>query len=161
VQSREEKSYFMTEHKRKFEWVEKWEKMTSERARIDAKVHKTAIVYNTKNGRVKEHYDGTIEIINTEENRGENMREKERIFRIMTLLQTIWEKHPDWRFNQLISNLQHMYSSQNDGFGQRMMKEQGSLGYEVKSSYLDFFYLEDDKWEEFLQNVIDNKAKDD
>lgn len=54
-----------------------------------------------------------------------------------------------------------MYSSQNDGFGQRMMKEQGSLGYEVKSSYLDFFYLEDDKWEEFLQNLIDNKAKDD
>lgn len=38
----------------------KWAKMTGERARIDAKVHKTAIVYNTKNGWVKEFYDGTL-----------------------------------------------------------------------------------------------------
>ncbi|MDR4887523.1 hypothetical protein RGU12_08100 [Fredinandcohnia sp. QZ13] len=151
----------MTENKRKFEWVDKWAKMTGERARIDAKVHKTAIVYNTEAGWVKEHYDGTIEIINTKENRGENMREKERINRIMSLLQRIWEQQPDVRFNQLISNLQHMYSSQNEGYGQRMMKEKGSLGDEAESSYLDLFYLEDDKWEEFLQKLVDNRATDD
>lgn len=65
----------------------KWAKMTGERARIDAKVHKTAIVYNTKNGWVKEFYDGTIQRIDTEENRGVEMRGKERINRIMSLLQ--------------------------------------------------------------------------
>ncbi|MGY0694076.1 hypothetical protein ACW2QC_15060 [Virgibacillus sp. FSP13] len=151
----------MTENKRKFEWVDKWVKMSGERARIDAKVHKTAIVYNAKHGWVKEYYDGTIERMDIEENRGKKMREKERINRIMTLLQTIWVQQPEWRFNQLISNLQGMYSAENEGYGQRMMKEQGPLGDEVKSSYLDFFYLEDDKWEEFLQKMVDNKAKDD
>lgn len=149
----------MTEHKRKFEWVDKWAKMTGERARIDAKVHKTAIVYNTEDGWVKEHYDDTIEIIYTKENRGENMREKERINRIMSLLQRIWEQQPDVRFNQLISNLQHMYSSENEGYGQRMMKEKGPLGDGV-GYYLDLFYLEDDKWEEYLQRIVDNLEKD-
>ncbi|WP_033827768.1 hypothetical protein [Bacillus andreraoultii] len=145
----------MTEHKRKFEWVDKWAKMTGERARIDAKANKTAIVYRTEKGWVREHYDGTIETINSEENGGGKMREKERINRIMSLLQRIWEQQPDIRFNQLISNLQHMYSSQNEGYGQRIMKEKGPLGDEVESSYLDLFYLEDDKWEEFLQRIVD------
>jgi hypothetical protein len=61
----------MTEPKRKFEWVDKWAKMTGERARIDAKVYKTAIIYNTKNGWVKEFYDGTIETIDNGENEAE------------------------------------------------------------------------------------------
>lgn len=100
----------MTENKRKFEWVDKWAKMTGERARIDAKANKTAIVYNTKHGWVKEYYDGTIESMDNEKNRGEKMREKERINRITSLIQRIWEQQPDMRFNQLISNLQHIYS---------------------------------------------------
>lgn len=150
----------MTENKRKFEWVDKWAKMTGERARIDAKVHKTAIVYRTEQGWVKEHYDGTIERINTEENRGGEMREKERINRIMSLLQRIWEQQTDVRFNQLISNLQHMYSSQNEGYGQRMMIEKGPFGDEAESSYLDFFYLEDDQWEALLKRIVDDQEKD-
>jgi len=48
---------------RKFAWVDKWAKMTGERARIDAKAHKTAIVYQKDGRTVKEHYDGTIEYI--------------------------------------------------------------------------------------------------
>lgn len=150
----------MTENKRKFEWVDKWAKMTGERARIDAKVHKTAIVYRTEQGWVKEHYDGTIERINTEENRGGKMREIERINRIMSLIQRIWEEEPDMRFNQLISNLQNMYSSQNEGYGQRMMIEKESFGDETESSYLDFFYLEDKEWEAFLQQIVDDQKKD-
>ncbi|WP_141130640.1 hypothetical protein [Virgibacillus dokdonensis] len=150
----------MTENKRKFEWVDKWAKMTGERARIDAKVHKTAIVYRTEQGWVKEHYDGRIERINTEENRGEKIREIERINRIMSLIQRIWEEEPDIRFNQLISNLQYMYSSQNEGYGQRMMIEKGSSGDETESSYLDFFYLEDKEWEAFLQKIVDDQKKD-
>ncbi|MBU5466271.1 hypothetical protein KQI49_05420 [Virgibacillus sp. MSJ-26] len=150
----------MTENKRKFEWVDKWAKMTGERARIDAKANKTAIVYRTERGWVKEHYDGTIERINTGENSGGEMREKERINRIMSLLQAIWEQQTDVRFNQLISNLQHIYSSQNEGYGQRMMIEKEQFGEETESSYLDFFYLEDKEWEAFLQRIVDDQQKD-
>lgn len=151
----------MTEHKRKFEWVDKWAKMTGERARIDAKIHKTAIVYRTEQGWVKEHYNGKIEIINSEEKRSSTiMREKERIKRIMSLLEKIWQQQPDVRFNQLISNLHTMYSSQNEGDSQRKMKEKGPVGDEVESSYLDFFYLENGKWEEFLQRLVDDQEKD-
>lgn len=76
------------------------------------------------------------------------------------LLQRIWEQQSDMRFNKLISNLQHMYSSQNEGYGQRMLTEKGSFGEEVKYSYFDFFYLEDDKWEKFLQRMVDGQEKD-
>lgn len=64
------------------------------------------------------------------------------------------------RFNKLISNLQHMYSSQNEGYGQRMLTEKGSFGEEVKYSYFDLFYLEDDKWEKLLQRMVDGQEKD-
>lgn len=45
---------------RKFEWIDKWVKMTGERAKIDAKANNTCIVYNTKEGSVREYPDGTI-----------------------------------------------------------------------------------------------------
>lgn len=73
----------MTDSERKFGWVDDWAKMTGERARIDAKVHKTAIVYNTKMSKVKEFYDGTIQRMDSGESKGGIMREKERINRIM------------------------------------------------------------------------------
>lgn len=46
---------------RKFAWVDKWAKMTGERARIDAKVNNTYIVYRNKDGiLVKEYPNGEI-----------------------------------------------------------------------------------------------------
>lgn len=45
---------------RKFAWVDKWAKMTGDRAKIDAKVNNTYIVYDTENGLVKEYPDGTV-----------------------------------------------------------------------------------------------------
>ncbi|MCM3718104.1 hypothetical protein [Fictibacillus phosphorivorans] len=83
------------------------------------------------------------------------MREPERIERILNLLNTIWQQQPDWRFNQLISNLQNLYSQQNNGYGRRKAIQKTDYG-EINSSYLDFFFLEDDKWEEFLVKIIDN-----
>ncbi|KPH76571.1 MULTISPECIES: hypothetical protein [Bacillaceae] len=65
------------------------------------------------------------------------------------------------RFNQLISILQQRYSAEYEGYGQRKVKEKGLLGEEVESSYLEFFFLEDENWEEFLQRIIDNRVKDD
>lgn len=45
---------------RKFAWVDKWVKMTGDRARIDAKANNTCIVYETKEGLVQEYPDGKI-----------------------------------------------------------------------------------------------------
>lgn len=77
------------------------------------------------------------------------MRDPNRIKRILTLLQKIWEHQTDVRFNQLISNLQSLYSQENNSYGRREVYNKNFIDLE-KTSYLDFFYLEDDKWEEFL-----------
>jgi len=46
------------------EEIKDYFKMTGKRAMIDAKVHKSYIVYkNKKDQLIKEHYDGKIEII--------------------------------------------------------------------------------------------------
>lgn len=77
------------------------------------------------------------------------MRDPNRIKRILTLLQQIWEQQTDVRFNQLLSNLQSLYSQENNSFGRREVYTKNFIDLE-KTTYLDFFYLEDDKWEEFL-----------
>lgn len=79
------------------------------------------------------------------------MREIARIHRILSLLEKIWEQQQDVRFNQLVANLQHMYSIQNEGYGKKNVKELDFMGQEIESSYLDFFNLEDEEWEKFLQ----------
>ncbi|MED4454892.1 hypothetical protein [Metabacillus fastidiosus] len=84
------------------------------------------------------------------------MREKARIERILSLLQIIWQQQPDVRFSQLISNLQYIYSAQNNEYGKRKVIEKWSSG-DIETSYLDFFYLEDDKWEAFLKSIVENK----
>ncbi|SES04346.1 hypothetical protein SAMN04487944_1166 [Gracilibacillus ureilyticus] len=48
------------EPKRKYEWLSKWAKMTGERARIDAKVNNTYIVYEKDGKLVKEYPNGDI-----------------------------------------------------------------------------------------------------
>ncbi|MCQ6275978.1 hypothetical protein JMM81_13625 [Bacillus sp. V3B] len=49
-----------SEPKRKYAWVGKWAKVTGDRARIDAKVNNTYIIYE-KNGKlVKEFPNGDI-----------------------------------------------------------------------------------------------------
>lgn len=77
------------------------------------------------------------------------MRDPNRIKRILTLLQQIWEQQPDVRFNQLLSNLQSLYSQENNSFGRIEVYTKDFIDIE-ETSHLDFFYLEDDKWEEFL-----------
>ncbi|WP_286230466.1 hypothetical protein [Neobacillus mesonae] len=77
------------------------------------------------------------------------MRDPNRIKRILTLLQQIWEQQPDVRFNQLLSNLQGLYYQDNNSYGRREVFTKNFIDLE-KISFLDFFYLEDDKWEEFL-----------
>ncbi len=46
------------------EEIKDYFKMTGERAMIDAKIHKTYIVYKNEKGQtIKEHYNGKIEMI--------------------------------------------------------------------------------------------------
>ena len=52
------------------------------------------------------------------------MRDPDRIYEIMTLLQAGWQKVPDWRFGQLVENLKRY------------------IGVD------DLFYVEDDKLKE-------------
>lgn len=87
------------------------------------------------------------------------MREKARIQRILSLLETIWQRQPDVRFNQLVSNLQYMYSAQNEGYGKRKVVEKCDSG-DMETSYLDFFYLEDTEWEGFLKSIVEEKVAD-
>jgi len=63
----------------------------------------------------------------------------------MSLLQRICGRQSDERFNQMISDLQYMNSSQNERYGQRMFIENGLFGEEVESYCLEFFYFEDDE----------------
>lgn len=73
------------------------------------------------------------------------MRDRRRIPRIISLLQKIWEQQHDVRFNQLISNLQSQYSHLNDNYGKKVIDSN-------RGTYLDLFFLEDDKWEIFLED---------
>ena len=87
----------------------------------------------------------------------EKKREPERIKRVLNLLQEIWESNPDMRFFQLMDLIQHVYSSKNNRFGKREGFELDSKGYKFPISYIDLFYLEDNNFEEFLQEFIINK----
>jgi len=85
------------------------------------------------------------------------MRDVNRIPVIMSLLTEIWQKQPDVRFNQLISNLQWEYSDKNNGAGKETVyiKEDidSSTIYESHHS-IDLFYLEDDKFILFLEDKL-------
>lgn len=48
------------ESKRKYGWMDKWAKMTGERARIDAKANRTYIIYEKNKKLVKEFPNGKI-----------------------------------------------------------------------------------------------------
>ncbi|GAB4073203.1 hypothetical protein GCM10028778_07810 [Barrientosiimonas marina] len=45
---------------RKYGWVDQWAKMTGERAKIDAKVNNTYIIYDKNGVLVKEYPNGEI-----------------------------------------------------------------------------------------------------
>ena len=73
------------------------------------------------------------------------MRERERIDRILTQLKTEWEKHPDARFFQLLFKLQYDYANQHNGTGRVDAENEGRVGF-------DNYDLEDDELEKFLKD---------
>ena len=77
------------------------------------------------------------------------MRDPKRIQEILDLINQIWLKDPDLRFNQLIYNLQSGYSHINYGIGK--VTEQETDGFS-REGY-DLFNLEDDSFIEYLRTV--------
>lgn len=58
------------------------------------------------------------------------MRDLSRIDCVLAEIKTVWQKVPDWRFMQLMCNLQRMFDS-------------------------DMFYIEDDRFVEILKNYLE------
>ena len=80
------------------------------------------------------------------------MRNPERITELLELLNRLWLRDSDLRFNQLIYILQSEYSSSNNGEGRVISKTEDGF---TQTSF-DMFNTEDDKFIEFLKNKLSN-----
>lgn len=88
------------------------------------------------------------------------MRNPKRIKELMNILTAIWEMQPDIRFNQLIHNLQMEYNG--GSHVRNAFIEETGWGFNPVR-YPDLFYVEDDKFIEFLKEkynqIEDNYCK--
>lgn len=86
------------------------------------------------------------------------MREVERIERILGLIKEIWVKNPDMRYMQLQDHLAYQYSANNADYGKQYFydKHETDKGIQFSNTLVcvDLFYLEDDKYEEFLEKYL-------
>ena len=78
------------------------------------------------------------------------MRDPKRIEELLTLLNQIWMRNPDLRFNQLVYDLQSGYSHKNRNIGKIIETDSDGL---QKVGY-DFFNIEDDKFIDYLKQVL-------
>lgn len=94
------------------------------------------------------------------------MREPERIERITNLIMMIWREMPNLRFMQLIDHLQALYNKKHGdihrvkGYSIDMDGIKNN-GYDIVAfrndiSYVDLFYVEDDKMEKFLTDYLND-----
>jgi len=90
--------------------------------------------------------------------KGEHMRDIERINRILELIKEIWLYDPDLRFLQMIGNIESRYSKDNSNIG-LIEYEIEEKGAPFKYSYTDLFYLEDDKLEIYLIELLNEKKQ--
>ena len=80
------------------------------------------------------------------------MRDPTRITVILDLINQIWTKDPDLRFQQLVYILQSDFSQKNNNIGKVESPEKDGfsrIGY-------DFFNIEDDTFLEYLKEVAKN-----
>ena len=82
------------------------------------------------------------------------MRDPKRVDEVLNLVSRIWRANPDFRFYQLIYILQTEYSEKNGGVGKVVSPEIDGF---AKTGY-DFFNLEDDEFQKYLQTGLDNGA---
>lgn len=79
-----------------------------------------------------------------------SMRDPNRIPEILGVLDQLWSKDPDLRFNQLLYNLQSQFAGENEGRGRiTEAREDGSsrVGFNL-------FSLEDDVFLKFLRSKL-------
>lgn len=84
------------------------------------------------------------------------MRNPERIGKIMSMVQILWEQKNDMRYFQFIMWLEHEYSSSNNQYGKRELIQRYDDGFTAPYEITDLFYLEDDLFETFLESLLDN-----
>ena len=87
------------------------------------------------------------------------VRDPERVQRILKLIEEIWRNQNDLRLVQLIQSLLSQYDEErNAGLrktgDEKEMWKDGLVTQYRETSYLDGYYLEDDKLEEFLLNYL-------
>jgi hypothetical protein len=89
------------------------------------------------------------------------MRNPERIHVVLDLLKNIWEQQPDIRFNQLIHNLQVEYAEKTGKYKMELWEKGTFRGIESyrKIFTVDLFYVEDNDFEDFLQEKLNSFKK--
>jgi len=78
------------------------------------------------------------------------MRDSERISEFLNLINVLWAKNPDLRFNQLIYILQNGYSKKNGNIGKIESVEVDGF----KQVGFDLFNTEDGRFLEYLKNKV-------
>ena len=78
------------------------------------------------------------------------MRDPDRIPEILELINQIWQRDVDLRFNQLIYILQSEYSSANGGEG----KVEEKIDFSFSRVGFDMFNTEDDGFISFLKSKL-------
>ena len=78
------------------------------------------------------------------------MRDPQRINETLELINELWTKTPDLRFNQLIYILQNGYSENNSGVGKVESIEVDGF----KQTGFDLFNAEDDDFLQHLKNEV-------
>lgn len=91
------------------------------------------------------------------EMREKQMRNPERIPRVLKLIEEIWKLQPDARFLQMIHNLTVIYSEQNNNVLNKTVYEKEESTYITSyrlDETVDGFYLEDREFEKFLEEYL-------
>lgn len=89
------------------------------------------------------------------------MRNIERIPVILDKIKIIWQRQPDMRFNQLLSNLSWQYATEKDKHIEYTCGEfRDEKGLHcLKCANVDLFYVEDDDFEKWLDSYIERMDK--
>ena len=78
---------------------------------------------------------------------------------MMNLIQQIWLTMPDMRFHQLVDMLQHEFSKQKPSgimYKDVLISHSGDEPY-TKIKQPDLFYVEDELFEAFLEEWLNNR----
>lgn len=88
-----------------------------------------------------------------------SMRDPERIQRILKLIQQIWEKQPDSRFMQMVSNISWDYSNEHNNdykeYSYSKWETDNGIVFNKDVVNVDPYHLEDDNLEKFLEEYLE------